>query len=77
MVEYRGEAIETLSMKERMTVRNMLIEGEANNTPITDIIVDRVFIGSCTNSRAERKKLAGEARGTLRRGRTIFLSSAV
>ena len=61
MVEYRGEAIETLSMEERMTVRNMSIEGGANNTPITDISVDRVFIGSCTNSRVERKKLAGLA----------------
>ena len=162
MVEYRGEAIETLSMEERMTVCNMSIEGGARagmiapdrktfdyvrgrryapkdgdyetaleswkdlstdpdaefdksvsldaekiapqvswgtnpgmvtevtsrvpdpgecedegrrksmeqaleymglspNTPITDISVDRVFIGSCTNSRAERKKLAGLA----------------
>src|SRR5207248_449087 len=53
VVEYSGPAIGSLSMEGRMTVCNMTIEGGGRAGMIApdETTFDRVFIGSCTNSR--------------------------
>ena len=49
------------------TERALTYMGLAANMPITDIQIDRVFIGSCTNSRMEDLRLAA----SLAKGRHI------
>src|SRR5437762_2210932 len=71
-IEFAGSTIRSLSMEGRMTVCNMAIEAGARDgmeraleymgltprMPITNIRIDKVFIGSCTNSRIEDLRAA-------------------
>src|SRR5438128_2686816 len=56
-IEYAGSTIRAMSLDESMT-RALAYMGLSPGTPLGDITVDRVFIGSCTNSRLDDLRAA-------------------